>query len=120
MNAHLNSEAGSISTTDLLVLTDWESAESLHETIFFQFQNNLVLTSKDEEVSTDTSPFIIEVRVPCLVYQANLALCWTFSVSLSVKFSLPSPTLLSTSSLVWIIGHISSSAVPEEPIGGMT
>ena len=34
--------------------------------IFFHFQNNLILTSKDEEVSrTDTSPFTINVSFPC-------------------------------------------------------
>ena len=64
-NALLNSEGGSISTVDLLVLTGWESAASLRETTVFQFQNNLVLTNKDEEVSpTDTSPFRIKVSVP--------------------------------------------------------
>ena len=34
---------------------------------FFHFQNNLVLTGKDEEVNcTDTSPFRIKVSVPYL------------------------------------------------------
>ena len=55
-NAHLNSEVGSICTADLLVLTGLESAASLHETICFQFQTNLVLTSKNEKVNHTDSP----------------------------------------------------------------
>ena len=48
-------EGGSISTADLLVLTGPESAVS--RKAFFHFQNNLILTSKDKEVSrTDASP----------------------------------------------------------------
>ena len=59
-NTHLNSEGGSISTADPLVLTGWELAASRKVGILFLFQNSLILTSKAEEVSrTDTFPFFI-------------------------------------------------------------
>ena len=67
-NAHLNSEGGSISTTDLLVLTGSESVVSRQAgTFIFHFQNSLALTVKDKEVNdTDTSPFRIKVSIPWL------------------------------------------------------
>ena len=55
-NAHLNSEGESISTADLLVLAGEESTELRKVWNFFHFQNNLVLTSKDEEVSHTDIP----------------------------------------------------------------
>ena len=55
-NAHLNSEGGSVSTADLLVLTGLESAVSRQAGNRFSFQNNLVLTGKDKEVNL-TVPF---------------------------------------------------------------
>ena len=61
-NAHFNSEGGSISAPDLLVLLVRNQLNQDKLGIFFHFQNNLVLTSKDEEVrGTDTSPFKINM-----------------------------------------------------------
>ena len=46
-NAHLNSEGGSISMADLLEIGCIKKSLQF----FFHFQNNLILTGKDEEVS---------------------------------------------------------------------
>ena len=55
-SAHLNSEGVSLSTADLLVLAGEESTELRQVWNFFHFQNNLVLTRKDEEVSHTDNP----------------------------------------------------------------
>ena len=44
---------------------------------FFHFQNNLVLTGKDKEVShTDTYPFRVNVRVPCIADIGVVLVVW--------------------------------------------
>ena len=51
----------------LVIVLVWNLLFQDNLGIFFHFQNNLVLTSKDMEVNrTDTCPFRIKVSVPCL------------------------------------------------------
>ena len=58
----------SVRLTSLYLLVRNQLFQEELKIIFFHFQNNLILTSKDEEVShTDTSPFRIKVSVPWLL-----------------------------------------------------
>ena len=75
-NAHLNFEGGSISTADLLVLTGYQLFQDKFG-FFFHFQNNLVLTGEGKEFShTDTYPFRVNVRVPCIADIGVVLVVW--------------------------------------------